>query len=104
MHALDRRAFLEAGPYPQALHVGDTQAVMLLCLQAGQELRAPEGDANATTFVVLEGEGRIEEGEVRHAVHTGDVVHVATGQTKALVAGAGTFTVLGVRSLTGSPG
>ncbi|MDZ7706806.1 MAG: hypothetical protein U5J97_02720 [Trueperaceae bacterium] len=40
------------------------------------------------------------EGERRHAVEAGDVVHVAAGIQKALVAGAGTFTVLGVRSLS----
>lgn len=101
MRALARRAFLKEGPYPQALHVGDAQAVMLLCLQERQELRAPESDANATTFVVLDGDGSVIEGEERHTVETGDVVHVASGKSKALIAGAGTFTVLGVRSLTG---
>lgn len=103
IHALARRAFSERGPRPQALHVGENQAVMLLCLQDGQELRAPEGDTGETTFAVLEGEGSVIEGEDHHAVTVGDVVHVAPGITKALVAGAGTMTVLGVRHLAGRP-
>ena len=101
IRALDRRRFSDAGPRPQALHVGDHQAIMLLCLQNGQVLRAPDGDASETTFTILSGDGVVVEGEDRHAVVTGDVVHVAPGVAKALVAGTGTLTVLGVRHLTG---
>ena len=101
MRALARAKFSDAGPRPQALHVGEHQAVMLLCLQRGQELRAPDGNAAETLFTVLDGEGAVIEGEERHAVAAGDVVHVAAGVAKALVAGAGTMTVLGVRHLKG---
>ncbi|MEX2501994.1 MAG: hypothetical protein WD336_06435 [Trueperaceae bacterium] len=97
----EHRAFLDAGPFPRALHVGDRQAVMLLCLQRGQELAAPDGDRAETAFVVLEGEGFVIEGEARHAVARGDVVTVAPASKKSLVAGPGTFVVLGVRSLAG---
>lgn len=97
----ERARFLETGPYPQPVQVGDRQALMLLCLQTGQELAAPPGDGAETTFVVLSGDGWVVEGEHRHAVRQGDVVHVAPGTAKALRAGDGTFTVLGVRSLSG---
>ena len=97
----ERRTFLDAGPFPQALHVGDRQAVMLLCLQREQELQAPDGDGAETTFVVLDGDGFVAEGERRHAVTRGDVVTIAPDSTKALVAGPGPFVMLGVRSLTG---
>lgn len=97
----ERTRFLAGGPYPQALQVGERQAVMLLCLQRGQELAAPAGDGAETTFVVLGGAGVIVEGDERHAVATGDVVHVPPGATKALVAGEGTFSVLGVRAMGG---
>lgn len=101
IHALQRRKFSDAGPRPQALQVGEHQALMLLCLQDGQELRAPKNDVAETTFAILEGEGSVIEGEEHHAVATGDVVHIAPGVQKALVAGAGTMTVLGVRHLVG---
>lgn len=97
----ERRRFLDAGPFPQALQVGERQAVMLLCLQNGQELVAPPGDLVETTFAVLGGSGWVVEGDERHAVGEGDVVHVAPGVAKALVAGEATFTVLGVRALAG---
>ncbi len=100
IRTVDRAKFLGAGPFPQALHVGERQAVMLLCLQHAQELVAPSSDRAETTFVVVDGDGFVIEGEHRHAVAAGDVVHVAPGTEKALVAGAGTFTVLGVRSLS----
>ena len=97
----ERLRFLDGGPFPQALQVGDRQAVMLLCLQDGQEIVAPPGDGAETTFVVIGGSGFVVEGEARHAVAEGDVVHVAQGSAKALTAGDGPFTVLGVRSLGG---
>lgn len=100
----ERVRFLDGGPYPQALQVGDRQAVMLLCLKDGQEIVAPDGDAAETTFVVIGGGGFVVEGEERHAVEAGDVVHVPQGSAKALRAGAGTFTVLGVRALRGEAG
>lgn len=99
----DRAAFLDTGPFPQALQIGERQALMLLCLQQAQELVAPPDDRAETTFVVVAGDGFVVEGEERHAVEAGDVVHVAPGTAKALVAGAGTFTVLGVRSLSAGP-
>lgn len=99
IHALGRARFLDDGPFPQPLHVGERQALMLLCLQNGQRLQAPPDDTAETIFVVLDGEGTVEEGDEHHAVVSGDVTHVPPGATKALVAGAGTFTVLGVRSL-----
>jgi quercetin dioxygenase-like cupin family protein len=100
----ERARFLETGPYPQPVQVGERQALMLLCLQAGQELVAPAGDGAETTFVVLGGDGWVVEGDLRHAVREGDVVHVAPGAAKALRAGEGTFTVLGVRSMAGAGG
>lgn len=100
----ERERFLETGPCPQPVQVGERQALMLLCLQTGQELVAPPGDGAETTFVVLGGDGWVDEGDRRHAVREGDVVHVAPGTSKALRAGEGTFTVLGVRSLAGASG
>jgi quercetin dioxygenase-like cupin family protein len=102
MLALERQRFSERGPRPQVLHMGDHLAVMLLCLQGGQELRAPEGDATETLFCVLAGDGEIVEGGERHAVGVGDVVVVPAGTPKALVANSGTMSVLGVRHL-GAP-
>lgn len=99
--ALERQRFSERGPRPQVMHMGDHLAVMLLCLQHGQELRAPEGDATETLFCVLAGDGEIVEGDDRHAVGVGDVVLVPAGTQKALVAGGATMSVLGVRHLVG---
>lgn len=98
---LERTRFSERGPVPRPLNMGEGLAVMLLCLQNGQELIAPESDVTETIFTVLEGSGFIHEGEERHSVAAGDVVHVDAGTTKALVAGEGTFTVLGTRRLGG---
>ncbi len=50
---------------------------------------------------VLEGNGWIAEGGERHAARAGSVVHILPGSTKALLAGEGTFTVLGTRRLKG---
>lgn len=101
MRALERQRFSERGPRPQVLSMGDHLAVMLLCLQAGQELRAPEDDTAETLFCVLVGAGEIVEGDERHAVAVGDVVVVPAGTQKALVAGGGPMSVLGVRDLGG---
>lgn len=101
MHALERQRFSERGARPQVLCMGDHLAVMLLCLQAGQELRAPDDDTMETLFCVLAGAGEIVEGDERHAVKVGDVVVVPAGTQKALVAGDGTMSVLGVRHLGG---
>ncbi len=81
--------------------MGDGIAVMLLCLQNGQKIIAPEGDVTETVFTVLEGSGFIREDAERHAVSVGDVVHILPGSKKALIAGDGTFTVLGTRRLKG---
>lgn len=99
VHALTRQKFSDAGPVPQVLNMGKRQAVMLLCLQKEQELRAPESDTAETLFYVLAGSGRILEGEVEHQVEHGDVVHIPLGTSKALIAGSGTFSVLGVRAM-----
>jgi quercetin dioxygenase-like cupin family protein len=101
INALEKRRFSDKGPRPQALAVGKNMAVMLLCLQCGQVLQPPESDASEVLFLVLEGEGTIREGEIEHAVKTGDLVHIPPGERKALIAGEGTFTVLGVRHLKG---
>ncbi len=98
---LEQRRYSERGPVPRPLNMEEGLAVMLLCLQKGQELVAPKGDATETVFTVLEGEGFIQEGDDRHAVVAGDVVHVPPGTAKALIAGSGTFTVLGTRRLSG---
>lgn len=99
---LDACRFSEHGPMPQALSVGTSFAVMLLCLQAGQELAAPEGDAAETIFHVLEGEGRVRDGDDWHPVRATDTVHVLPGSSKALIAGEGRLVVMGVRALRGA--
>lgn len=96
---LDQRRFSEHGPVPRPLSMGDGLAVMLLCLQSGQSLVAPQGDGAETVFTVLDGEGSVKEGSETHSVRTGDVVHVMPGEDKSLIAGEGRFTVLGVRRL-----
>lgn len=98
---MERVRFSERGPVPRPLHMGEGMVVMLLCLQKGQELIAPENDLTETVFTVLEGSGFIMENDERHPVTTGDVVHIMPGSTKALIAGEGTFTVLGTRRLSG---
>jgi len=101
MHALERQTFSDAGPMPQVLNVGKNLAVMLLCLQAGQELRAPESDGAETLFCVLAGAGTILEGDKEHTAEVGDIVHIPVNTPKALIAQGNTFTVLGVRVLKG---
>ena len=96
---LELRRFSEHGPVPRPVSMGSGMAVMLLCLRSGQSLVAPQGDEAETVFTVLDGEGQVREGEALHTVAAGDVVHVLPGEDKALIAGAGTFTVLGVRRL-----
>lgn len=91
--------FSERGPVPRPLKVGEHMAVMLLCLQSHQEIVAPENDAAETIFTVLAGSGTIREGEQVHDVGPGDVVYMPPGTRKALRAGEGTFTVVGVRQL-----
>ncbi|MEJ2291268.1 MAG: hypothetical protein P8Y13_08530 [Deinococcales bacterium] len=103
-HALEARRFSNAGPVPQPLSVGEGLAAMLLCLQRGQRLQAPESDEAETVFTVLAGVGAVIDGEERFEVRAGDVVHVLPGRVKALEAGDGTFTVLGVRRLGGRRG
>lgn len=100
---LEAQRFSEHGPLPQALSVGENLAVMLLCLQSGQELTAPEGDTSETLFHVLEGEGTVRDGDEHHPVQANGTVHVMPGSSKALVAGEGTLTVMGVRHLRGRP-
>lgn len=101
IHALERRKFLDKSPVPQVLNMGSNLATMLLGLKDGQELRAPESDVTETVFCVLSGEGEILEGETRHPVKAGDVVHIPAGETKALIAGDGEMSVLGVRHVKG---
>jgi len=96
---LEGRRFSEAGPVPRPLSVGEGLAAMLLCLQHGQVLQAPDGDDAETVFTVLDGAGFVLDGDERFEVAAGDVVHVLPGRSKALEAAAGTFTVLGVRRL-----
>ncbi len=96
---LEQLRFSEHGPVPRPVSMGTGLAVMLLCLQAGQSLVAPQGDDAETVFTVLEGEGSVREGGVTHAVTAGDVVHVLPGDDKSLIAGEGRFAVLGVRRL-----
>jgi quercetin dioxygenase-like cupin family protein len=98
---MDHAKYSERGPVPRPLNMGDGLVDMLLCLQEGQELIAPRNDLTETVFTVLEGHGFIMEDEQRHAVEVGDVVHILAGSTKALIAGEGTFTVLGTRRLKG---
>jgi quercetin dioxygenase-like cupin family protein len=93
--------FSDAGPVPRPLSMGERMVAMLLCLQHGQQLVAPEGDGAETIFTVLEGTGHVREGDERHAVRAGDVVHVLPGTRKALEAGDGTLLVLGVRAMGG---
>jgi len=99
--ALEARRFSEAGPVPRPLSVGDGLAAMLLCLQDGQRLAAPASDEAETVFTVLDGSGFVTDGDERFPVAAGDVVHVLAGREKALEAGEGRFTVLGVRRLAG---
>lgn len=99
--ALEGRRFSQAGPVPRPLSVGDGLAAMLLCLQDGQRLQAPGSDDAETVFTVLDGAGFVTDGDERFAVNAGDVVHVLPGRRKALQAGDGRFTVLGVRRLAG---
>ncbi len=101
---IEHARYSERGPVPRPLNVGDGLAVMLLCLQNGQEIAAPEGDVTETVFTVLEGSGFIKEDDARHQVAAGDVVHILPGSAKALIAGDGTFTVLGTRRLKGKSG
>lgn len=98
---LDRRTFSEAGPLPQVLHVGEGLVSMLICLAAGQEVRAPADDVAETVFTILSGRGRILEGDDAHAVGVGDVVHVPAGTSKALLADE-SLAVVGVRRLRSS--
>lgn len=98
---MENARYSERGPVPKVLSMGDGLVVMLLCLQKGQELIAPENDATETVFTVLEGDGWIVEGGERHHAPAGSVVHILPGSTKALLAGEGTFTVLGTRRLKG---
>lgn len=95
----DLRRYSDAGPVPRPLSVGKGVAVMLLCLKDSQQLVAPDDDRAETVFTVLEGVGTVREGEELHAVQAGDVVHVKAGVPKALIAGDGTFTVLGLRRM-----
>lgn len=94
--------FSDGGPVPRPLSMGERMVAMLLCLKDGQKLVAPEGDGAETIFTVLEGEGHVREGDERHAVSAGDVVHVLPGTAKALEAGSGTMLVLGVRAMGGA--
>lgn len=91
--------FSDRGPVPRPVSMGDGVAVMLLCLQSGQRIVAPENDAAETVFTVVEGSGVVHEGPEAHDVGVGDTVHVMPGVPKSLEAGAGTFTVIGVRRL-----
>ena len=97
----DLRRYSDAGPVPRPLSVGNGVAVMLLCLQNEQRLIAPDDDRAETVFTVLGGSGLIREGEDLHQVAVGHVVHVKAGTAKSLIAGAGTFTVLGIRRMRG---
>ncbi len=96
--------FSERGPVPRPLKVGEHMAVMLLCLQNGQEIVAPDNDRAETIFTVLEGVGVVKEDDEAHQVGPGDVVHIAPGSRKSLVAGDGQFKVVGVRQLGGKRG
>lgn len=98
---LEQTRYSERGPVPRPLSMGAGLAIMLLCLQHGQELVAPSTDQTETVFTVLDGEGYIVEDGERHPVAAGSVVHILPGSSKALIAGDGTFTVLGTRRLKG---
>jgi len=100
----EQARFSDAGPVPRPLSLGERMVAMLLCLQDGQRLVAPESDGAETIFTVLQGEGHVREGAERHAVRVGDVVHVLPGTAKALEAGTGKLVVLGVRALGGKHG
>ena len=101
LEPLQHAKYSERGPVPRPLSMGEGLAVMLLCLQDGQELIAPETDHTETLFTVLVGKGFIREDDPLHTVARGDVVHILPGSRKALIAGPGTFTVLGTRRLKG---
>lgn len=101
MQALAQQRFSERGPVPRPLNVGDGLAVMLLCLQGDQSIVAPQDDAAETVFTVMEGSGRIREGDEEHEVTAGDVVHIDSGVPKALLATGERFVVLGVRRMAG---
>ena len=101
LNPLTQTQYSEHGPVPRPISLGEGLALMLLCLQDAQELVAPEGDMTETVFTVLEGEGFIVEDGELHEVSTGSVVHILPGSKKALIAGAGTLTVLGTRRLKG---
>lgn len=98
---LTQTQYSEHGPVPRPLSLGEGLALMLLCLQDGQELVAPADDMTETVFTVLEGEGFIAEDGDLHEVAAGSVVHILPGSKKALIAGDGTLTVLGTRRLKG---
>ena len=100
---LTQARYSEHGPVPKPLSMGDGLAIMLLSLQKGQELIAPQSDMTETVFTVLDGDGFIQEDDERHPVSAGAVVHVLPGSRKALIAGEGTFTVLGTRRRKGKP-
>lgn len=101
LEPLQHVKYSEHGPVPRPLSMGEGLAVMLLCLQDGQELVAPAGDHTETVFTVLDGQGFIREDDRLHPVRRGAVVHILPGSSKALIAGDGTFTVLGIRRLKG---
>lgn len=101
IRALQRCSYLDSGPAPQVLSVGPNLAIMLICLQNGQEMEAPPGDQSETVFSVLSGAGFVREGDERHPVVVGDIVHIPSGGRKALVAGDGQLSVLGIRHLKG---
>lgn len=99
IRALELQRFSDRGPVPRPVSMGDGVAVMLLCLQNGQQLVAPDNDAAETVFTVISGSGQVREGDEVHQVSVGDVVHVMARVPKSLEAGEGTFTVLGVRRM-----
>lgn len=101
---LEQTRYSGRGPVPRPLKLGEGLVTMLLCLQNGQEIVAPETDRTETVFTVLDGQGFIREDDERHPVTAGDVVHILSGSGKALIAGAGTFAVLGIRRLKGATG
>ncbi len=101
LEPLEMTRYSEHGPVPRPLSMGDGLAIMLLCLQDGQELVAPAGDMTETVFTVLAGSGFVQEDEERFVVTAGSVVHILPGSRKALLAAEGTFTVLGIRRLKG---
>lgn len=98
---LIKRKFLDAGPRSQLLSLRQGLAVMLLSLKDHQKLRAPDEDTAKTVFTVLSGTGFVQEGDTRHVVQLGKVVHVLPGERKALIAAGAELSILGVRCLTG---